>query len=250
LLLIFSLSFVLSGCSAIGELKTETILNDYLESKEGPKGVIAQSFDKLLEEFEGNNTLNDYDWEYTIELKTVNIINSKADEDGTGILTANDIILEYKYTIKGDPKNNELSPINKTDDLYLTYNITELQYDDNKDELEMMTSTQAERQDKSSQSPLISNIEKINSDDGELILKGDIEEHTESSILGVISLGDRNFSELNNQVLNISDTKLSVDTGLTLNKTDFASILVINYDELLDNSSEQTGLAAVLISAP
>jgi hypothetical protein len=113
-----------------------------------------------------------------------------------------------------------------------------------------MTSTQADRENKSPQSPLISKIEKINSDDGELILKGDIKEHTESSVLGVISLGDRNFSELNNQVLNISDTKLSVDTGLTLNKTDFASILVINYDELLDNSSEQTGLAAVLISAP
>jgi|GEM_PF-2239323 hypothetical protein len=250
LLLIFSLSFVLTGCSAIGELKTETIVANYLESENGPEYAIKQSFNKLLDEFSNTEKLSNYDWSYTINFKKLNIVDAKSDSDGSGILTTNNVVLVYDYTIKGNPKKSDLNPISKTDGLKLTYNITELQYDDNKDGLRTMTSTQAERQDKSPQSPLISKIEKINSDDGELILKGDIKEHTESSVLGVISLGDRNFSELNNQVLNISDTKLSVDTGLTLNKTDFASILVINYDELLDNSSEQTGLAAVLISAP
>jgi len=60
LFLILSLSFVLTGCSTIGELKTETIVGNYLESEDGPESVVKQSFDKLLNEFSTTEGLKDY----------------------------------------------------------------------------------------------------------------------------------------------------------------------------------------------
>ena len=82
-------------------------------------------------------------------------------------------------------------------------------------------------------------------------LNGVIDNPSSGSVLGVISLDRSNFSESeNNQVLAISNNQLSLDTELTLGDTDFASILVINHDELINNKSEQTGLAAALIAVP
>lgn len=242
LLLIFSISFVLTGCSAIGELKTETILNDYLEEDNGPESVINQSFDKLMDELNNNNdeTLNDYNWSSSISLYEINIVNSKADDNGSGILTAKDIVLIYNYQITG--KAEGLEPIKKSGTL--EYNIGSLTYDDNKNELTGMSNTQAD----TNGTPSISEVQTNND---YFSLNAKIIDHNFETTLGVISLGNRIFSDdLNNQVLEISTNQLELDTELELGETDFASILVIDYDELLNEKSEKTGLAAMLIAVP
>ncbi len=243
LFLILSLSFILTGCSTIGELKTKTILTNYLESGEGPEMVIDQSFNKLVSEMSNseNLDLNKYDWVYNVSLKEVNIINSKADDEGSGILTAEDVVLIYNYTITGKATDSG-SDINKKGQL--SYTIDSLTYDDNKNVLVKITSTQA---DPASESPLISEF-KSNNEVG-FSLNAAIQEHNPDTTLGVISLGDRNFDD-SNKVLDISNTDLSLDTDLTLGETNFASILVINYEELLDSKSEQTGIASMLVAVP
>jgi len=244
LFLILSLSFVLTGCSTIGEFKTETIVANYLESEEGPESVVKQSFNKLLEEFSNNESLNDYEWSYSINFENVNIVDAEADADGSGILTAKNIVLVYNYQISGKPNVNNLVSIQKEGKL--SYNIGSLRYDNNKEQLLKISPTQAEAP---SQSPVISEVSADNSNG--FSLNARIENYSADSSLGVISLGNRNFSASSNKVLKIStDKQISLNTDLTLAETDFASILVINYQELLNKNSEQTGLAAALIAVP
>ncbi|MFN2341697.1 MAG: hypothetical protein ABR547_10565, partial [Halanaerobium sp.] len=247
LLLIFSLSFVLSGCSAIGELKTETIVKNYLESDDGPENVIAQSFDKLIYELNNNtdDNLNDYEWDYKINNEKVNIVDAKSDSDGSGILTVKNIVLVYDYTITGDHKNDNSKSFSRNGELY--YNISELIYDDNSENLKHMSQAKAKRQS-NSLSPILSKIEP-NYDNG-FSLKVEIDNYSSGSVLGVISLGDRDLSDSqSNHALNISDDQLSIDPEFSLGETNFASILVINYDKLIE-SPLQTGLAAALIAVP
>lgn len=242
-IIILTLSFTLSGCSTISELKTETIVANYLKSEDGPEKVIAQSFDKLLEEFSKNDSLKDYNWSYSLDFDKVNIVDAKADADGSGVLTAENIILVYDYQLSGEPKDNALNSISRGGSL--TFNINKLKYDDNKEELLNITSTQAERP---SESPKIYDLSSDNSDGFTLTAK--TENINTDSALGVISLGSRNFSASSNRVLDITTNQLALNTELTLAESDFASLLLINYDELKDNNSEQTGLASFLISAP
>jgi hypothetical protein len=244
LILILSLSFVLTGCSTIGELKTKTILTNYLDSKDGPESVIDQSFNKLIDEFSNDASLNNYSWDYNISLKEVNIIDSKADDEGSGILKAEDIVLIYDYQITGEAESS--SNINKRGQL--SYTIGSLTYDDNRNVLVKITPTQAERSAEPPKSPKITDISTDNNNGFSLNAK--ITEYHSNTSIGVISLGDRNLTKSTNRVLDISNDQLQLSTELTLGETDFASILAINYDELLDENSELTGLAAVLIAVP
>jgi hypothetical protein len=245
LLLIFSLSFVLTGCSAIGELKTETIVKKYLESDDGPKYAVKQSFNKLLDEFSQTDGLEDYKWKYSINDETVNIVDAKSDSDGSGILTVKNIVLVYDYTITGEHKSDNSKSVSKNGNLY--YNIDKLIYDNNSEELIEMNQAKAKGQSKS---PVLSKITP-NNDNG-FILNVEIDEYSSGSVLGVISLGDRDLSDSqSNHDLDISNDQLSIDTEFSLGETNFASILVINYDELIDiDSPLQTGLAAALIAVP
>jgi len=106
-----------------------------------------------------------------------------------------------------------------------------------------MSSAQADRPSKS---PIISEIATDNNDG--FSLTATIKEYTADS-LGSLSLADRSLSNPD-KFYKISGDQLNLNTVFTLDETDFTSILVINSDELLDQNSAQTGLAAVLIAVP
>ena len=169
-------------------------------------------------------------------------MDAKSDSDGSGILTVKNIVLVYEYTITGEHSDPEKS-VNKKGDLY--FNIGKIIYNDNSEELIDMTTSMADVP------PNSLKITEITTSNNNFSLNGVIDNPSSGSVLGVISLGRSIFSESeNNQVLTISNDQLSLDTELTLGDTDFASILVINHDELIDKRSEQTGLAAALIAVP
>lgn len=249
LFLILSLSFVLTGCSAIGELKTETIVGNYLESEDGPESVVKQSLNQLFAKYSSEGRLNDYEWTQNINLKDLEIMEPVADQ-GTGILTAGRIRLIFDYTINGDPQDSDLKPINKGGTL--TYEIDSLTYDNKKEELVSMTETPNEVSDANSESPVISGIKTENSkDDGNgFSLTANLDTKNVAETVGIISLGKRYFSGSTDRVLDITNNQLSLVTQVTLAETDFASIMVINYDELTSTDSGQTGLAAALIAVP
>ena len=244
LFLILSLSFVLTGCSTIGELKTETRINDFLTSPDGPEYVLNQSFKKLIDEFSNTPNLDNYEWSYNVNLEDPNIVAPQADSDGSGVLTARNIVLVFEYQIKGKPPtNSDLEPID-TGKKKISYNINELIFDDNKNQLIKMTTTN--QSESPSESPEISQFE-ANYSDG-FSFTATIENNTDDS-LGVISLGDKNLSDPD-KALEINNDQLSLNTSFILDEPHFASILVINYDQLFVEGSVQTGLNSMLIAVP
>ena len=225
-------------------MKTETRINDFLTSPDGPEYVLNQSFKKLIDEFSNTPDLDNYEWSYNVNLEDPNIVDAQADSDGSGILTARNIVLVFEYQIKGKPPtDSNLEPID-TGKKKISYNIDELIFDDNKNQLKKMTTTyQAESPSKS---PEISQFEP-NYSDG-FSFTANIKNYSADS-LGVISLGDKNLSDPN-KVLEINTDQLSLNTNLTLDDPHFASILVINHDELINQQSVQTGLTSMLIAVP
>ena len=224
---------MLAGCDAIVKRFTGPIMEDYLESSDGPQRQVDAAVDDILTDISTDITaqnIEDYEWSRTESSVTASVDDPPGSISGR--LRARGVSLIYNYEILGEAKGDG-EDIEKSGSLELI--IDTIVYDEDQDEIVEMTTSYVHSDD---EAPRFSNV---------------FYELDPFKIEGEISgVEDRNpkvavsYAGRSEQIAIDGSNVVFEDDSFELSYIDFGIVAGVNRAVLADVESDNTGIGFAL----
>jgi len=236
--IVFGLSLVmvvvlLAGCDALVKRFTGPIMEDYLESNDGPQRQIDAAVDDILADISADITaqnIEDYDWSRTDSSITASVDDPPGSISGR--LRARGVSLIYNYDILGEAKGDGEN-IEKSGSLELI--IDTIVYDEDQDEIVELTTSYVHSDD---EAPRFSNVSY---ELDPFRIEGEITRIANRNPKVAVSYAGRS------EQIGIDGSNVFFeDDSFKLSNTDFGIVAGVNRAILADAESENTGIGFAL----
>lgn len=234
------LSTAATGCDWVVESITGPIIESQLEDPQsGPIQEIDQAMDTMLAELNDaevqllNQTLDydieDYEWEREESDISASVNNPPADTSGR--VTAGDVNLDYAFTVRGKAQNEDADDIVKEDTLNIF--IERIDFDADSEEILDVTDSFATT---GAEAPELSELEY---DADPLKVEASVENVTGQNPRAMTVAGNIEIPT----DIDVENNWVEASSNQSVTSDDFGILAVLNTAVLLNNNTDETGLA-------